>query len=67
MLAGTQTLEQSLDIDVDLLITDRAPVDVPLQRLGRLHVRPGSHPNGCWTSVMSASEFVGENLACLDT
>ena len=37
MLAGTQTLEQSLDIDVDLLITDRAPVDVPLQRLGRLH------------------------------
>ncbi|SDD83462.1 CRISPR-associated endonuclease/helicase Cas3 [Desulfuromonas thiophila] len=62
ILIATQVVEQSLDLDFDLIITDLAPIDLLLQRAGRLwrHKRDNSERGGITSPLIVVASLMGD-------
>jgi len=67
ILIATQVVEQSVDIDLDFIVSDLAPTDMLLQRMGRLWRHPRPHRQAAapefWIRLPDLS--AAENTAAL--
>lgn len=68
VIVGTQVMEQSLDMDFDFMITEICPMDLLLQRIGRLHRHKRERPKGleeatCCVLTGENGEFDGGSEA----
>lgn len=68
ILVATQVVEQSLDLDFDIIYTDIAPVDLILQRIGRMHRhqrrdRNQHFPQPACTIIRPENIFENENIS----
>lgn len=66
IVVASQVIEQSLDVDFDVLVTDLAPIDLILQRMGRLHRHQrGAQQDQRPLKLRQAHTFVaGVNFKC---
>lgn len=67
LLVATQVAEQSLDIDFDFMVTDLAPVDLILQRAGRLHRHQRTRPTVHSEPTLFVAGLHAERLPELET
>jgi CRISPR-associated endonuclease/helicase Cas3 len=67
VLVATQVVEQSLDIDFDWLVSDLAPVDLLLQRAGRLHRHERNRPPAHALPVLTIAGLRPDRLPDLKT
>lgn len=67
VLVSTQIVEQSVDLDADLIVTELAPTDMILQRLGRLwrHERPDRPVDKPRLCIIEESDSL-ENLKIME-